>query len=178
MRFIETRLPGAFVIEIEPHVDERGFFARTFCEDEFAKMGLDARVSQRSVSFNPRRGTLRGLHFQAPPHQEVKLVRCLRGAIFDVIVDLRSDSKTYLQWVAVELSQDNHQALYIPGGFAHGFITLQDDTEVDYQMNLKQIPSAARGIRWDDPALQISWPFSPLILSERDRTYPDFQPPI
>ncbi len=175
MRFTETDLPGAFVLELEPHADERGFFARAWCEREFAERGLETHVSQCNVSFNARRGTLRGLHFQAPPHAEAKLVRCIRGAVHDVIVDLRPSSPTFRRWIAVELSAENRRALYIPKGFAHGFQTLVDETELFYQHSEPHAPGFERGVRWNDPAFAIEWPFaeSP-ILSEKDRAWPDF----
>lgn len=174
MRFTETKVAGAFLIEPEPVADERGFFARTWCQDEFTDHGLRGNLAQCSVSFSHRRGTLRGLHYQAAPHQEVKLVRCTRGAIWDVAVDLRPDSPTFRGWVGVELSADNRAALYIPEGCAHGQLTLTDDAEVFYQMSVRFEPSAARGVRWDDPAFGIAWPESVAVINDRDRTYPDF----
>jgi dTDP-4-dehydrorhamnose 3,5-epimerase len=172
VRFAETPLAGAFVVEIEPLKDERGLFARSFCRKEFEAHGLDPAVAQCNVSHNVRRGTLRGLHYQAPPHEEAKLVRCTRGAIWDVIVDLREASKTRLQWFAAELSADNHRALYVPRGFAHGFQTLADDSEVFYQMSEFYRPDGARGIRWNDPSIGIRWPLAEPILSARDRDLP------
>lgn len=174
MIFRETALPGVFVIEPEPWEDQRGFFARTWCQREFAEHGLDPRLVQCSVSFNRRRGTLRGMHYQAPPHAEAKLIRCTRGAIWDVALDLRSGSPTFGQHVGEELSAANRAALYIPEGFAHGFQTLEDDTEVLYQMSEFYAPDAARGIRFDDPAFGIRWPLPEPIMLNRDRTYPDF----
>jgi dTDP-4-dehydrorhamnose 3,5-epimerase len=170
----ETPIAGAFVVEPQPHVDERGFFARTWCADEFAAHGLTARLVQASVSYNRRRGTLRGLHYQLAPHAETKLVRCTRGAIWDVIVDLRPDSPTYRGHTAVVLDADNRLALYVPEGCAHGFQTLADDSEVLYQMSASHAPESARGVRWDDPAFAIMWPPADRIISERDRRYPDF----
>jgi dTDP-4-dehydrorhamnose 3,5-epimerase len=172
VKFAETPLAGAFVVEIEPLKDERGLFARSFCRKEFEAHGLDPAVAQCNVSHNVRRGTLRGLHYQAPPHEEAKLVRCTRGAIWDVIVDLREASKTRLQWFAAELSADNHRALYVPRGFAHGFQTLADDSEVFYQMSEFYRPDGARGIRWNDPSIGIRWPLAEPILSARDRDLP------
>jgi dTDP-4-dehydrorhamnose 3,5-epimerase len=172
VRFAETPLAGAFVVEIEPLEDERGLFARSFCQQEFRKHGLDPAVAQCNVSVNLRRGTLRGLHYQAAPHEEAKLVRCTRGAIWDVIVDLREDSPARLKWFAAELSADNHRALYVPRGFAHGFQTLTDSAEVFYQMSEFYRPEGARGIRWDDPAIGIRWPLPDPIVSERDRKLP------
>ncbi|MGB5890302.1 MAG: dTDP-4-dehydrorhamnose 3,5-epimerase [Thermoanaerobaculia bacterium] len=174
MIFLETPLAGAFVIDIEPHEDERGFFARTFCQEEFEAHGLNAPVVQSSVSFNRQRGTLRGMHFQAPPHEESKVVRCTAGAIYDVIVDLRPLSPTFVQWHAVTLSAENRTMFYIPGGFAHGFLTLEDNTEVLYQMSEFYYPDSARGVRWDDPAFGIEWPVEPTAISDRDQSYPDF----
>ncbi|MGB5878758.1 MAG: dTDP-4-dehydrorhamnose 3,5-epimerase [Thermoanaerobaculia bacterium] len=174
MIFLETPLAGAFVIDIEPHEDERGFFARTFCQEEFEAHGLDSTFVQSSVSFNRQRGTLRGMHFQAPPHEESKVVRCTAGAIYDVIVDLRPLSPTFVQWHAVTLSAENRTMFYIPGGFAHGFLTLEDNTEVLYQMSEFYYPDSARGVRWDDPAFGIEWPVEPTAISDRDQSYPDF----
>lgn len=175
MHFTKTPLGGAFVIDVEPREDERGLFARTFCAQEFAAHGLDARIAQASVSFNRRAGTLRGLHYQATPDGEVKLIRCTAGAIFDVILDLRPDSPTYLQHFGATLTSRERRALYIPVGFAHGFQTLADDTEVLYQMSTAYVPESARGVRWNDPAFGIAWPAaSDRIMNDRDRTYPDF----
>lgn len=176
MRFIPTPLMGAYVIEPEKLEDNRGFFARTWCQKEFANQGLDSNLVQCSISFNKKRGTLRGMHFQVPPFAETKLVRCTQGAIYDVIVDLRSDSPTYLQWTAVELTASNRQALYIPKGFAHGFQTLEDDTEIFYQMSDFYAPEAARGFRWDDPTFKIQWVQEVTVISDRDRTYKDCKP--
>jgi dTDP-4-dehydrorhamnose 3,5-epimerase len=167
------------VVESERIEDERGFFARTFSTEEFAERGLDVRVDQCSTSFNARVGTLRGLHYQAAPHGEAKLVRCTRGAIYDVAVDLRSGSSSYLRWVGVELSADNGRALFVPEGCAHGFQALVDATEVLYQISTPYVPSAARGVRWDDPAFGVEWPPAPQggrTMSARDATYPDFAP--
>jgi dTDP-4-dehydrorhamnose 3,5-epimerase len=172
LKFLPTPLTGAYLIELELLEDERGFFARSFCQSEFRAHGLDPVVAQCNVSFNRKRGTLRGLHYQAEPHVEAKLVRCTRGAVWDVIVDLRKGSLTVRQWHAAELTADNRRALYIPAGFAHGFQTLADDTEVLYQMSEFYHPESARGILWDDPALQINWPLSNPTVSERDRSYP------
>lgn len=172
MKFAPTPLAGAFVVEIERLEDDRGFFGRSFCQEEFRAHGLSPVVAQCNVSWNRRRGTLRGLHFQASPHAEAKLVRCTRGVIWDVIVDLREGSPTRLRWHALELNAENRLALYVPEGFAHGFQTLADDSEVLYQMSEAHHPNLARGVRWDDPALAIKWPLSVPILSERDRSYP------
>jgi dTDP-4-dehydrorhamnose 3,5-epimerase len=179
VRFHETPVAGALVVESEPIEDERGYFARTFSSDEFAAHGLDERVDQCSTSFNARAGTLRGLHYQDAPHAEAKLVRCTRGAIYDVAVDLRSDSSSYLSWVGVELSADNGRALFVPEGCAHGFQTLVDASEVLYQISTSYVPTAARGVRWNDPAFGIDWPPEPpegRTMSPRDAQYPDFTP--
>ncbi len=172
MRFLTTTVAGVHVVEQERHVDERGFFARTWCAQEFEQNGLEPRLVQCSVSFNHRRGTLRGLHYQAPPAAEVKLVRCTRGALFDVALDLRPDSPTFRQWVGVELSEASGRALYIPRGCAHGFLTLADATEVAYQMSAPYAPQAARGVRWDDPFFAVAWPGPVQVIAERDRDYP------
>jgi dTDP-4-dehydrorhamnose 3,5-epimerase len=168
-------LAGAFVLNIEPRQDERGFFARTFCVEEFGRLGLKAEFLQNSMSFNARRGTLRGLHFQTPPHEETKIVRCTRGAAYDVIVDLRADSPTYCRWAAVEISQDNHRMVYIPEGFAHGFKTLADATMIEYQISAIYEPAAVAGVRWDDPSFAIDWPVTPeLLIADRDASYSPF----
>jgi len=172
--FTETVLSGAYVIDLEPQADERGFFARIWCAREFAARGLESRLVQSSVSVNTRRGTLRGIHYQAPPHAEVKLVRCTRGAVFDVIIDLRPDSATYLRPFGIELTAENRLALYIPKGFAHGFQTVVDDTEVFYHMSEVYVAAAGRGLRWNDPTFGVPWPIVPPILLARDATYPDF----
>jgi dTDP-4-dehydrorhamnose 3,5-epimerase len=174
--FIETKLKGAYLIQVEPFEDERGSFARTFCREEFEKHGLNSFVAQCNISQNRKKGTLRGMHYQIAPHAEAKLVTCLAGSIYDVIIDLRPDSITCCQWVAVELSARHRRSLiYIPEGFAHGFQTLEDDTEVFYQMSHSYVPESARGVRWDDPVFSIRWPDGPRTLSERDRNYPDFR---
>lgn len=172
MRFVETKLAGLFVVEMELREDERGFFARSWCRDEFAVHGLKTEIIQCNVSFNRKTGTLRGMHYQAAPHGEAKLVRCTAGAIYDVAVDIRPLSPTFQRWEAVELTAANWQMLYIPEGFAHGFLTLEDDTEVSYQMFERYHPESARGLRWNDPAFGINWPAMPeRILSERDASY-------
>jgi dTDP-4-dehydrorhamnose 3,5-epimerase len=176
MRFLETPLAGARVIEIVPHADPRGFFARTFCRDELVAAGLPGEFMQASVSYNLRRGTLRGMHFQAAPHEEPKLVRCTRGALHDVIIDLRPGSATRCRWFGVELSAENRRTLYVPPGFAHGFQTLVDDTEILYQMAEPYMPGLARGVRWNDPAFGIAWPIADPFMSERDAVYPDYRP--
>jgi dTDP-4-dehydrorhamnose 3,5-epimerase len=174
MRFLPTTLAGAYVTEPEPREDERGLFARTYCRDEFAAHGLNTTWVQCNVSYNRLKGTLRGMHWQAEPHAEVKLVRCTRGAAFDVIADLRPGSPTYRHWVGVELTADNRRSVYVPAGFAHGFQTLTDDTELFYQMSEFYHPDLARGARWDDPALGIEWPtVERRILAGRDQSFPD-----
>ena len=176
MLFIETKLAGVYIIELEKREDDRGFFARTFCQREFDAHGLNPRIVQCSVSFNRRKGTLRGMHYQVAPYEETKLVRCTMGAIYDVAVDLRRDSPTFKQWVAVELTADNRTMFYIPEGFAHGFQTLEDNTEVAYQMSEFYHPESARGVRWDDPAFGIKWPEGEIrIISEKDRGYLDYR---
>jgi dTDP-4-dehydrorhamnose 3,5-epimerase len=174
MRFSPTDLPGVFLIELEMHVDERGSFARSFCVDEFAEAGIDFEVVQGNVSFTKFTGTVRGIHFQAPPHAEARVVRCTSGALFDVVVDLRRDSKAYGKWIGAELSADNRRAMYIPKGCAHGFQTLLDDTEVSYLMSERYVPEAAAGVRFDDPCIGIDWPLEVSSVSERDRNWPDF----
>lgn len=174
MILIETALKGAFIIELEKIEDERGFFARIWCQQEFATHGLNPRLVQCNISFNRRKGTLRGMHYQAKPYEEAKLIRCTRGAIYDVIIDLRLDSLTFKQWMAVELTTDNHRMLYVPEGCAHGFQTLEDCTEVFYQMSEFYAPAQARGVRWNDPAFSIQWPLVERIISEQDQSYRDF----
>lgn len=169
MQFIETKLQGAFEVVSEPRTDVRGYFSRTFCEREFQECGLVYHFVQCSISSNAHRGTLRGLHYQTGPNPETKLARCIRGSVFDVIVDLRPDSKTYLKWHGVELTEKNHKAVYIPAGFAHGFQTLSDQSEMFYQIDQYFEPDMARGVRWNDPTLGIDWPISNPILSERDQ---------
>jgi dTDP-4-dehydrorhamnose 3,5-epimerase len=177
VRFTAAEIDGACVVDIEPFEDERGLFARTWCREEFAAQGLDTEISQCNTSFNLRKGTLRGMHFQTAPAAEVKLVRCTQGAIFDAIVDLRPESPTYLRNVGVTLTAENRRMLYIPKGVAHGFQTLVDRTEVFYQMSEPYSPEHASGVRWDDPAFGIDWPDDERILNERDRTYPDYVGP-
>ncbi len=176
MRFVPIALSGALLIEIEPRSDERGLFARTFCEREFADHKIPTHYPQCNTSFNHRRGTIRGLHFQSPPHEEPKVVRCTRGSIFDVIVDLRRDSVTLRQWYGVELTEDNRRAIYVPPGFAHGFQTLSDNAEVYYQMGAAYVPDAAAGICWNDPAIGIRWPLPVSTISQRDASLPNFSP--
>jgi len=174
MIFTETNLLGAFVIEPERLEDERGFFARTWCQEEMKARGINPRLVQCSISFNKTRGTLRGMHYQDAPQEEAKLVRCTMGAIYDVSIDLRPDSPTFKQHFSVILSAENRKMLYIPERVAHGFLTLEDTTEVFYQMSEFYSPRHAKGIRWNDPTFRINWPFLPTVMSERDRSYSDF----
>ena len=172
MKFQETEIPGAWLIDLEPAIDERGFFARTWCRREFEERGLDSKLVQCNISFNRKIGTLRGLHFQVPPNCEAKLVRCTAGAVWDVIVDVRADSPTLHRWKSVELTAGNHRMLYVPPGVAHGFQSLEDSSEVSYQMSEYYNADAARGLAWDDPVLGIVWPIANPILSGRDRAFP------
>ena len=174
MKFIETPLYGAYIIEIEPVMDERGFFARSWCREEFEALSLNTSIAQCGISYNLLKGTLRGLHYQESPFEEAKLVRCTRGAIYDVIADIRPSSPTYKKWSAFELTAQNHRTLYVPEGFAHGFQSLEDETEVFYQLSEFYHPEAARGIRWDDPLFNFDWPLEGRIISERDLRFPDF----
>jgi len=167
-------LPNVFEIHLEPKTDERGFFARSWCQREFEAHGLNSDLAQCNVSFNTRRGTLRGIHYQAAPHEETKVVRCTKGAIYDVVVDLRPDSSTFRRWIGVTLTAASRHMIYVPKGCAHGFLTLENDTEIFYQMSQFYDAGSARGVRWDDPAFQIAWPERVEVISERDRTYPDF----
>jgi len=174
MIFRETKLPGVFEVDAERRADERGFFARTWCQTEFTSHGLDTKIVQCSLSFNPRKGTLRGMHYQVAPYAETKLVRCTRGAIFDVILDLRPQSPTFKDWVSVVLTAENRKTAYVPQGCAHGFLTLEEQSEVFYQMSASQNAESARGVRFDDPAFQIAWSEKIEVISERDRNYPNF----
>lgn len=175
MIFTETKLKGAYLIELELFEDERGFFARSWSQREFAEQGLDGRLAECNLSFNKKEGTLRGMHYQDAPHGQVKLVRCTRGAIYDVIVDLRPDSETFRQWVGFDLTPDNGRMLYVPEKFAHGFQTLADGSEVFYQMSAPFVPESAKGVRFDDPVFNIEWPhIEERIIIARDREYPDF----
>lgn len=175
MKFTPTSLPGAYIIDIEPLPDERGFFARSWCRREFEQHGLDPDLVQCSVSFNVKRGTLRGMHYQGKPHEETKVVRCTYGAIYDVIIDLRPDSPTFKKWTGVELSAENRRMIYVPHGFAHGFQSLVDNTEVFYQVSRFYAPDFAKSVRWNDPAFGIVWPpAEERVISERDRAYSDF----
>ena len=173
MLFRELALAGSFLIELETHTDDRGAFARTFCADEFAAAGLPTEYPQCNLSVNDRSGTLRGMHYNVEPFGEDKLVRCVRGAIHDVIVDLRRDSPTRFRHVGIDLTADNRRALFVPAGFAHGFLTLEDATDVYYHMGARYRPDAARGFRWDDPAIGIGWPSLPAVMSDADAAHPD-----
>ena len=175
MIFTETKLKGAFVIDLEPIQDERGFFARTWCRKEFEAYGLNPDLVQCNISFNKRKGTLRGMHYQVAPYEEAKLVRCTLGSIYDVIIDIRKESKTYMQWFACELTVENKKMLYVPEGVAHGFQTLADNTEVFYQMSEFYQPKYSKGIRWDDPVLDIKWPSGEKIISKNDNNYEDLK---
>jgi len=174
MIFRETKLRGAFIIEPQRLEDERGFFARTWCAREFEEHGLSTRLAQCSIAFNKQAGTLRGMHYQAAPHLEAKLVRCTAGAIYDVLIDLRPDSPTFKQHLPVVLTAENRKMIYVPEDFAHGLLTLEDDTEVLYQISEFYAPEYARGVRYNDPAFAIEWPIEVRVISERDRNYPDF----
>lgn len=174
MIFTETKLSGAFIIDIEPREDKRGFFARSWCEDEFKEHGLNPRLVQCNISFNKKRGTLRGMHYQTAPFAEAKVVRCTMGAMYDVIIDLRPVSPTFKQWISVELTAENRRALYVPEEFAHGFQSLMDNTEVFYQMSEFFHSECALGVRWDDPAFEVVWPTESPIISNKDSKYPDF----
>jgi dTDP-4-dehydrorhamnose 3,5-epimerase len=176
MKFVETELSGAFIIRLEPARDSRGFFARAFCQREFESHGLNPHLVQCNISFNPEKGTLRGMHYQVAPHSEAKLVRCTSGAIFDVIVDLRSGSPTCRKWLGVELSAENRTMLYVPDGFAHGYLTLTDNAEVFYQVSEFYAPACERGLRWNDSAFGIRWPAPPRVISDKDGRHPDFAP--
>jgi dTDP-4-dehydrorhamnose 3,5-epimerase len=172
MIFAPSPLSGAFIVELERRTDERGFFARSYCAAEFAAQGLGPELRQCSVSYNARKGTLRGMHYQGAPHEEHKLVRCTAGAIFDVIVDIRDSSPTYRRWFGTELSGANRRSLFIPPGFAHGFVSLTDDAEVYYMISVAHAPQVSRGFRWNDPAFAIEWPLVPTVISPRDASYP------
>jgi dTDP-4-dehydrorhamnose 3,5-epimerase len=174
MKFLETEIAGVFEIVPELVHDERGFFARSWCQEEFASHGLNSRLVQCNISGNLKKGTLRGMHYQDSPYAEAKLVRCTRGSIFDVAVDLRVDSSTYKRWASAVLSAENHSMFYVPEGCAHGFLTLEDNSEVFYQMSEFYHSEAAQGVRWNDPAFGIEWPAKPEVISARDASYPDF----
>ena len=177
MKFTETEVVGAYVIGLEPFADERGGFARLFCETEFANMGLEHRFVQINTSWSSARGTLRGLHYQIAPAEEVKLIRCTRGAIFDVVLDLRAQSPSFGRAVGVELTQDNRLMMYAPGGCAHGYVTLSEDAEIIYPVSTAYAPSCERGVRWDDPSFQLPWPIAPTTVSAKDSQWPDYVMP-
>jgi dTDP-4-dehydrorhamnose 3,5-epimerase len=177
VRFEATAIVGAFFVELDVHEDNRGSFARTFCENEFAQSGIEMRIVQANISRNPTAGTLRGMHYQAPPHEEPKLIECVRGRIFDVAIDLRRESQSYRRVVCAELSADGVRLFYIPPGCAHGFLTLETRSDVFYYMGAAFIPDAGRGVRWNDPAFKIPWPTPPCLISSRDATYPDYAAP-
>jgi dTDP-4-dehydrorhamnose 3,5-epimerase len=170
MRFYKTKLQGSFIIKLEKMIDKRGFFARVWDKEIFEKFGLNSTIVQSNISFNKKKGTIRGMHYQASPYEEIKLVRCTKGKAFEVMLDLRSDSKTYLKWSGVEISAENYKMLYVPKGIALGFQTLEDNTELFYQMSEVYMPEFGRGVRWNDPIINISWPLKPSIISKKDRT--------
>jgi len=172
--FSETKLKGAFIIELEKLEDERGFFTRSWDQKKFKDLNLNANIVQCNISFNKKKGTLRGMHYQASPFEEAKLVRCTKGKIFDVIIDLRNDSSTFKKWIGIELSAENYKLLYVPEGFVHGFQTLEDNTEVFYQMSQYHMPEYSRGICWDDKSFEISWPIKPPVISKKDLSYAPF----
>src|SRR5262249_49065780 len=172
MRFVPSPLPGAIIVELEPQSDERGFFARSWCQTEFEAHGLNPRIVQCNVAFNRKKGTLRGMHYQVPPHAECKLVRCTAGAIYDVLVDCRDGSATRYFWFGIELAAENRRIVYVPEGFAHGYQSLVDNSEVFYQVSQSYEKDAQRGLRWDDPAISIRWPLKDPILSEQDKSFP------
>lgn len=174
MEFEPAGLDGAWVLHLDRREDERGFFARVWCAEEFQRRGLNPALAQCSLSYNHAAGTLRGMHYQAPPAQEAKVVRCVRGTIHDVLIDLRPQSATFRKWIALELTADNRLSFYIPEGVAHGFLTLSDGAEVLYLISSAHVPLLARGVRWDDPAFNVAWPRRPAVISDRDRAYPDF----
>ena len=174
MIFQPSPLAGAYIIDLQPIEDHRGFFARAWCQQEFQQHGLESRLVQCNLSYNQTSGTVRGMHYQIAPHKETKVVRCVRGRIFDVIIDLRRDSPTYLHWFGIELSAENRRMLYVPEGFAHGYQTLEPDAEVFYQVSEFYHPGSEQGIRWDDPAIAVDWPLEPTVISEKDKNYPDY----
>jgi dTDP-4-dehydrorhamnose 3,5-epimerase len=175
MKFCESKIPGVFEVHLAPSCDDRGFFARSWCQREFEQRGLNPRIVQCNISFNERKGTLRGMHYQDQPYPETKIVRCTRGSIYDVVVDLRPQSRTFKEWVEVVLTAENRHMVYVPEGCAHGFLTLEDKTEVFYQMSEFYHPDRSRGVRWDDSAFAIEWPTAVEVISDRDRTYPNFR---
>ncbi|GAB3008172.1 dTDP-4-dehydrorhamnose 3,5-epimerase [Cyclobacterium sediminis] len=172
MIFTETKLKGAYIIDVEKIEDERGYFGRVFCKNEFDKVGIESNIAQTNMSFNPKKGTLRGMHYQVSPYEETKLVKCTSGAIFDCIVDLRKDSPTYLEWIGLELSEENNRMLFVPRDFAHGFITLKDNTAIQYFVSQFYAPGSEKGIKWDDPKINIQWPVDVAVISEKDNNHP------
>lgn len=176
MKFIQTPLSGAYVVELEKRGDDRGFFARAFCVEEFTAHGLNPTVLQANISESARKGTLRGLHYQIAPFGEVKFIRCIKGSVYDVLVDLRPESHTFKQWFGIELTAENQKAVYIPEGFAHGHQTLEDDSQIMYLVSQKYSPEHERGLRWDDPSITIQWPLKPTVMSDKDTHWPDFTP--
>lgn len=175
MKFEETKLQGAYIVDLQQLQDERGFFARAYCANEFQSLDMVPEVVQANLSTNQVKGTLRGMHYQLDPYQETKFVRCIRGALYDVIIDLRPESPTYLEWVGVELTADNYRALFVPRDFAHGFVTLEDNTEAFYMVSQFYTPGAESGIRWNDPMFNIEWPIEPAVISEKDASWQDYQ---
>ena len=175
MKFTETKLKGAFIVEIKQLEDERGFFGRSWCKHEMEEHGLNGNIAQANTSFSKKKGTMRGIHFQRHPNEETKIIRCTKGAIYDVIVDLRKDSPTFMQWIGVELTEDNYKMVYVPENFGHGFLTLKDNSEVYYLVTNFYTPSAEGGIRYNDPALNINWPVPVTVVSEKDRSHPDLK---
>jgi dTDP-4-dehydrorhamnose 3,5-epimerase len=174
MKFNSTDIDGLYYVDIDRLKDERGFFGRAFCRQEFDEIGLDSEVCQANISYNQRAGTLRGMHYQKPPYQESKFIRCIRGSIYDVVIDLRKNSPTYCHSFGIELNDENRTALFVPKDFAHGFVTLTDDTEVIYMVSQSYVPNAEEGIRWDDPVFAIDWPINPSLVSSKDAQWPDF----
>ncbi len=174
MIFSETKLKGAFIIEIDKKEDERGFFGRSWCRNEMEQHGIKGVIVQANTSFSYKKGTLRGIHYQVSPYEEAKIIRCVRGAVYDVIIDLRTGSSTFKKWIGTELTSNNYKMLYVPEGFAHGFLTLTDNVEVYYNVTSFYSPGAERGIRWNDPYFNIKWPFEPVVISVKDRGHPDF----
>ncbi|MDO6439802.1 dTDP-4-dehydrorhamnose 3,5-epimerase [Cyclobacterium sp. 1_MG-2023] len=172
MIFTETKLKGAYIIDVKKIEDERGYFGRVFCKNEFDEVGIESNIAQTNMSFNPKKGTLRGMHYQVTPYEETKLVKCTSGAIFDCIVDLRKDSPTYLEWIGVELTEENNRMLFVPRDFAHGFITLKDNTAIQYFVSQFYAPGAEKGIKWDDPKINIQWPIDVAVISEKDNNHP------
>jgi len=178
MKFTASQIPGAWIIDITAIHDHRGFFAMTWLPDEFRKHGVDPALAQCNLAYNHKRGTLRGMHFQSAPHAQAKIIRCTRGALVDVIVDLRPESPAYCQWEAVELTADNRRMLYMPEGIAHGYLTLTDDVEAYYHASAPWHPAAESGVRWNDPAFAIAWPFAPVLISDKDAAWPDYRPVV